>query len=76
MQLYVCNINQMFAKHQKSKITEQGHFWNNGIKENCPVFKMVLSTFQRELCDTSACSNNRLNSVSQEIPSPDVLYIT
>lgn len=70
------NTNQMFSNHQKSKITEQGHFWNKRMKENCPVFKMVLSTFQRELCDTAACSNSRLNSVSQETPSPDGLFIT
>lgn len=71
----MCNINQVLSNDQKSKITQQGHFSNNGIKENCPVLRMVLSAFQRELCDTAACSNSRLNPVSQEIPSPTVLFI-
>lgn len=55
----MCNINQMFSDHKQSKITEQGYFWNNGMKEDCPVLKMVLSTFQRALCDTAAWSNSR-----------------
>lgn len=72
----MCNINQMFSDHKQSKITEQGYFWNNGMKEDCSVLKMVLSTFQRALCDTAAWSNSRQNSLSQEIPSPTVLFIT
>lgn len=36
------------------------------MKENCPVYKMVLSTFQRELWDTAVSGNSRLNSVSRD----------
>lgn len=56
------NLNYRFSNHQKNKIIEHDCAKSNGMKKNCPVFKMVLPAFQRELYDTAAWNTRRVNS--------------